>query len=457
MRNILYIAIIALLMFGCASSKKTSRDYLADAPDWVKQSPNSPGFYHGVASATKALTQMDYHEKARQNALSELAGNISVKISSSSVLNQYEYDNQYSEFFRDNIRLSSEEYLEGYELVDSWENEEQYWVYYRLSKQKYEQVKAQRKQAAIAKSLGNYWEAKEFEGLGNVKESIRFNIKAIEDVKDFLGDDISVEVQGVDEAYGSTLLSGLTATLQNIRIIFPMDSLIIKRGKTPVTNPMIVKVVNNSGQALSGVNLKATISWAPGKNIISVSDAGGKARIEIEKAYTKKTEEYIESMIDLDKLVRKSTSDPVIRKLLQNISVPGYVLPVLIEAPVFFVKTQETNLGEQLNKPMIYPEIIQILKRDGIIVTDDREKADFEILVEAETSNGSQRSKMYFAGLDAQITLTNGPGQQLYNKSVDGISGMGDNFEEAGLDAYDALISKFKINIYPEIYERLFK
>ena len=400
---------------------------------------------------------MDFREKARQNALSDLAGNISVKISASSVLNQYEHDNNYSEYFRDNIRLSSEEYLEGYELVDSWDSEDQFWVYYRLSKEKYEQVKTQQKQAAIAKSLGNFGEATEFNALGNVKESIRFNIKALEDIKDFLGEDLMVEVDGIEQAYGSTLLSELTATIQNVRIVYPFETLDLIRGGTPENNPLIVKVLDSSGHALKGIGVTTTISWAPGKTIVSVSDVRGEARIEIDKAATKKTDEYIESVIDLDKLVRESTGDPVIRKLLQNISVPGYVLPVRIDAPVFFVDTHETNLGEQLNKPMIYPEIIQMLKRDGIIMTDDREEADFEIFLEAETLSGSQRSDMYFAILNTQITLINGSGQQLYNKSVDGISGMGGNFEDAGLDAYDALISKFKINIYPEMYKKLFK
>ena len=82
MNKVLYFFILVFLIFGCASSKKAGKDYLAEAPAWVRQSPNTPGYYHGVGSATKALTQMGFREKARQNALSGLAGNISVKISS---------------------------------------------------------------------------------------------------------------------------------------------------------------------------------------------------------------------------------------------------------------------------------------------------------------------------------------------------------------------------------------
>ena len=456
MNKVLYFFILVFLIFGCASSKKAGKDYLAEAPAWVRQSPNTPGYYHGVGSATKALTQMGFREKARQNALSGLAGNISVKISSSSVLNQFEYDKNYSEYFRDNIKLSSDEYLEGYELVDSWENDEQYWVYYRLSKEKYEQAKAQRKSAAITKSEGNFEEAMDLKSSGNAKESIRFNIKALEDVKDFLGEDLTVQQDGTEQAFGSILLSELTETIQNIRIIYPLGLLTMKRGGTPAVNPMVVKVVNGSGQALSGISIITTFSWAPGKNVISVSDSKGEVRVEIEKAGSKKNEEYIQSIVDLEKLIRESAGDPVIRKLLQNISVPGFVLPVSIEAPVFYVTTQELNLDEKLTKPKLYPEIVNLLKADGIKITDNIETADFRLTINTETQKGRKRDKMSFANLNARITVLNSAGQQLYSKTIEDISGMGSNFEDAGVDAYEALISKFKINVYPGIYKELF-
>ncbi|MCP4296475.1 MAG: hypothetical protein GY786_12805, partial [Proteobacteria bacterium] len=206
--------------------------------------------------------------------------------------------------------------------MDTWESEDQYWVYYRLSKQKYEQVKTQRKNDAISKSMGNLAEADGFKNSGNLKESIRFSIMALEDVKDFLGDEMEVEMDGVKQSYGSTLLSDLTATVQQISIVYPEESIAVRRGKTPETNPLIVKVQDEGGRSLSGVSVDASQSWAPGKNIVTVSNAQGEARIEIDKADTKKAVEYIQSKIDLEKLIRESTGDPVIRKLVQNISVP---------------------------------------------------------------------------------------------------------------------------------------
>ncbi len=457
MRKIFYLFIPLLLILGCTSTKKSSKDYLAEAPDWVRQSPNNPAYYHGVGTATKANTRMDFNEKARQNALSDLAGNISVKISASSVLNQYEYDNNYSEYFRDNIKLFSEEYLEGYELMDTWESEDQYWVYYRLSKQKYEQVKTQRKNDAISKSMGNLAEANGFKNSGNLKESIRFSIMALEDVKDFLGDEMEVEMDGVKQSYGSTLLSDLTATVQQISIVYPEESIAVRRGKTPETNPLIVKVQDEGGRSLSGVSVDASQSWAPGKNIVTVSNAQGEARIEIDKADTKKAVEYIQSKIDLEKLIRESTGDPVIRKLVQNISVPDFVLPVYVVTPSFFIEINESNLGKPLEKSILFNVILDLLNNDGFPIADRPEVADLILSLRAITKTNSERNGMYSTSMSASILVTDNFGQQVYGRTIEDLSGLSDSFEAAGFDAYDALTSKFKINIYPEMYKKLFK
>jgi len=457
MKNLLYLFILTILVFGCTSTKNTGKGYLADAPDWVKQSPTNPGYYYGVGSATKANTNMDFHEKARQNALSELAGNISVNISASSVLSQYEYDDNYSEYFKDNIKLSSDEYLEGYELVDSWDSEEQYWVYYRLSKEKYKAVKAQRKNDAISKSMGNLEQAIEFKDAGNVKESIRFNIKALEDVKDFLAEDLKVEVDGTQQAYGSELLSGLTDLVQDIRIVYPEESIAVRRGKSPEENPIVVKVVDGNGRKLSGFKINSFLSWNPGGGIVSESDSKGEARIEIGKADTKRNEEFLESSIDLDKLIRESTSDPVVRKLLQNITTPDYVMPINVVTPSFFIEISESNLGNPLEKSILFPEIVDLLLRDGFTLVDRAELADLVLKVTAITKTNTQRNGMYSTTMTAKVVVTDTFGQQLYEKTIDDLSGLSDSFEAAGLDAYEALGNRYQIIIYPEMYKKLFK
>jgi hypothetical protein len=456
MKNLFYISVLLFLMASCAGSKKASKDYLSGAPEWVRKSPSTPGYYHGVGSATKANTQMDYREKAKRNALSDLAGNISVKISAQSVLNQYEHDNRYSEYFIDKIKLSSEEYLEGYELVDTWENDEQYWVYYRLSKEKYEALKNQRKQEAVSRSEGDIREADNFKKSGNTKESIRFNVKALEEIKDFLAEDLTVEQDGKNEDYGSMVMSRLVSGIQSIRVVYPVDTLVLKIGASSPHDALIARVVDAGGRPLSGIALVTEFSYAPGKKRTTLSDSKGEIRIEIEKAVSARGNEYINTKIDLDQLIRESTDDAVIRKLLQNIDVPGYVLPVVIRPPVFFVETQEMNLGKTMEKKRVYPEMVNLLKQNGILIAGQKDKAEYAMTIKVDTQKGPEHNDVSFADLNAQISVFNDRGRRLYNKNIPGISGMGGSFEKAGLDAYDALISKLRISIFPEINKKLF-
>jgi hypothetical protein len=80
---ILYVSLLVIAS-GCSSSKRAGKtDMLKDAPEWVQQTPNTPSYYHGIGMIYKSGVQ-NYRERARQVALSELAGNISVNISSSS-------------------------------------------------------------------------------------------------------------------------------------------------------------------------------------------------------------------------------------------------------------------------------------------------------------------------------------------------------------------------------------
>ena len=97
MKKFLILTSLAIVFLACSTTKQpTYEEMMANAPAWVKSTPTDPAYYHGIGSASKTANSNDYRERARQNALSEIAGNISVNVSSSSVFNQFEFDNNYS-------------------------------------------------------------------------------------------------------------------------------------------------------------------------------------------------------------------------------------------------------------------------------------------------------------------------------------------------------------------------
>src|SRR4051812_33755238 len=117
-------------------------------PGWVSSRPNSGFKYTGIGFADKTKGG-NYQIEAKKNALYDLASEIKVDISSNSVLYTVQNNASFNENFNSLIKLSNSDNLEGYTLVDAYENDKQYWVYYQLDRQEYANRKAQKKQQVI--------------------------------------------------------------------------------------------------------------------------------------------------------------------------------------------------------------------------------------------------------------------------------------------------------------------
>ena len=448
MKQVFHLILVPIFLFSCSTSKKLSYDdQMANAPEWVRKTPGDPQYYHGIGAAAKSA-QLDFREKAKQNALSDLAGNISVNISSSSVLSQFEFDNKFSDYFRDNIRLSTKNYLEGYEMVENWETPDRYWVYYRLSKSEYERIKKERIQTALSKSEGDYLEAEKFVNTGNSAEALYNQIKAIEKIKDFLGEDLQTGIAGKGQSYTSRLFADLTATLQNIRIVYPATSIDVKRGQKPENENLTAKVENGGNAHLTGVPVIITYSFSPGKRDELISDANGIVRISAGIINSKRKTEYISSIVNFDKMVRETTPDAVVRQLLSKIKSTEFVLQVNIIPSVFYVDVANSRTLQ---------EIQALLTGDGFSIASNRAGAGFILSIDATTTKGSERNGKFSAVLIADFVIKDKTGQMIFNQHISDITGLGPSYEDAATDAYTALISKIRISVMPDMYKMVFK
>jgi len=456
MKRILTFFSIILVGFACSTSKKTSyEEMMANAPAWVKSTPTDNFYYHGIGSSSKTMNSTDYRERARQNALSEIAGNISVEISSSAVFNQFELDNNYSEYFRDNIKLTTQKYLEGYELVDTWETGDQYRVYYRLSKAEYERIKRERIEKALAVSKGDLGQAESFREKGNSLEAGRFYVKAIEGVKDFLGEDLKTDVDGKSQSYNSYLFAEFISLWQNIKIVYPVNYLQALRGQVPSPETLEISVEDAKGKPLNGISVKTSFSWFPGKDLEAVTDARGKFQLKLFEVTSKKSSESVSTVINLEKLIKETTNDAMLRKMLTGIKVPEFILPVQISSQKFYLSSNSTNLGNTYDFSGIDQELASLLKNDGFEVTSAAPDADFQIITMATTRQGTERNGRFSALLTATFTMKNKAGATVLNKNLSDISGVGSNYSLAGEDAFKALPGQIRVMVYPEVLSKI--
>jgi len=56
-------------------------------------------------------------------------------------LNSLEVNDSFSEEFISNVSTSTDEKIQDYEVAGSWEDKNEYWIYYRLDKARYQAAK----------------------------------------------------------------------------------------------------------------------------------------------------------------------------------------------------------------------------------------------------------------------------------------------------------------------------
>jgi hypothetical protein len=454
MNKIIFIVSILSLLWSCGSSKKiTHAELMETAPEWVKQTPNHPAYYQGVGRAVKTI-QPDYRERARQNALSELAAGISVNISSSSVLNQFEFDNSYNEFFRDNIKVSVQQYLEGYEMVDEWETDQQYYVYYRLAKSRFEEIKQQRIESSLNLSVSKFEQARDMSLQGKTFDAIGFYIKAVEDIRNFLADDLSAEIDGTSRTYSTFLIGEMMSQIRGLKIIFPMENLSVKPGSDNASRPFDVLVKDTNGNPVANLPVKTTFSWLPGKQYNAFTDARGVFRITPERIVPGLSNEMITAVVDMKKIAENQTDDLMVQRLFTDVSASQFTLPIEVIPPVFRVLIDNPHASAM--SVSLRNEVSNLFSQDGIKITQTDGQQDYNLLINMEFTDPVLLGNRYTNKLKANIIIEDSMGRTLHSSSVDDVSGLGSSTAEAIDDAFNSFKGSFRILLYPAMKKQIF-
>ncbi|MBI9066722.1 MAG: LPP20 family lipoprotein [Salinivirgaceae bacterium] len=429
-----FLIIIVALLFACGTTKNVTQT--VPLPDWVKSKPVSTIYYIGIGSAVKTANISDYQSGAKNSALADMTSEISVNISTSSVLHKFESSLGYSEDFSAATKASASEDLEGYELVNSFESDTHYYVYYRLSKIKYTEIKEQRKVDAIAKGLDFYNKALSFRERNQYFEAISNYIKGLECIKAYFTESLETNYNGTNIYLGNELFSGFVSTVNSIKIIPKKESLSVKKGQSLSSSDLLFTVKNTDGQSLSGIPILFNLGTLPLRNSQVKSDANGLVFYQINEVKTKANQTYFVASVDMNTLATGVTFDPLFRKMIRKFDAPKGQIHIRINNPSFYVHSTELNFGEALMPKIIEPKVQQILASKGYPVITKKEAADYVIELEINTLEDKQQGKMYYASLSGNIKIFNKQNELLALKPIDKINGVKLSFNDAGFDAY---------------------
>ena len=134
--------LLCLLAAACSPAVNTSlkNDLQNTKPTWLSAKPDQSFYYIGIGHSTKTGTN-NFVQEAKKSALEDLVSEIKVNVSGTSVLSQIDANKEFQEKYEQIIKTTAADEIEEFEQVDSWQDDRNYWVYYRLSKQRYKEIK----------------------------------------------------------------------------------------------------------------------------------------------------------------------------------------------------------------------------------------------------------------------------------------------------------------------------
>lgn len=453
-KKILFLSILIGLLAGCAGSKKSTQ--VPVSPQWVQARPTSQIYYVGIGSARKTADPNGYMQAAKQSALADLASDISINISSNSVLSAFETQQRFFEDYSSTIKADAQKELEGYEIVETWEDVSNYWVYYRLSKDLYKKQVDEKKQKATAKSLDFYDKALKSIEQGDVRVGLVLLVKALEPIKPFFAETIMANYNGKDIFLGNEIIQLISSTLNSLSITGSPD-VKVKLGQ-PLTQKDLQFVVNYKANKLQkGIPLKANYSEKPIAQNKTVTDLNGVAGFSVDAVRSSKTSEKFSVSMDFDVILYEATTDFAIRKILSKFNVPYTELLVNITKPSFHIASIEKNIGVVLPQNIISEAIKRKLVEAAMPIVLSSNDADFVINIDASTVQVSETGGYKQAALSTIISVTSSNGVEVYRKSLDRILGSHFDIEMAGKNAFAEASRKVENSVMREIIEVVVK
>jgi len=349
--NLSIIFLLSFLVLSCQNLKKTGFEK-KPMPEWVKAKPQSAFYYTGISSAPKkGFLPSDYIANAQQKALGDLASSISVNIASTSVLSIIETNYNLSQNFNQEIIATTSQQLEGYELVDTWEDDNFYWVYYRLSKEKFKEITAERKSQTILDAKNKYYQAKEFLNRQMHYNAFQFYVEALTVLKPYLGESNLTDIDGEEKDIALEIFNSMVEFLTSIRIEGKSE-IIVKKAIDIDPEEFTFIIIDSNKNPISRIPVRINFSGSGLIRNSEVSNNEGKVVCSIKKIKSSPNQENLEIVVDVNSFSRVA-KDPMIRSIIRGIPAISKSVKVIVEKPVIYVLSEEKSFGEIRSNSLI--------------------------------------------------------------------------------------------------------
>ena len=435
----LWGAFLLSLLLSCSSTKNLQEE----APLWSQSRPKTDFYYIGIAKIDKHLYPENYRQTAKKIALSDLASEISVKIESNSLLSSHENNNHFSSDYQQYIKTEMNKDLSGFEMVDEYETKQTYQVYYRLSKEKWANIQAQKKKTATDKAYQWYRKASEQKENLNYLVAIQNYLNGLLEIKQYLNEAVFYKIEDKTEPLDYLLKSELMNLLSDMTID-GNSSTITLNSNNRYTNSIGIAIRNKNNDFIKDIPIIATYKKTsiPFQTTILSQDTF--VKLDINQVDLHKINPVLKLKIDKSKILKLGAENRRILGFIYNTFNPKtQTIPIKVELPKIYITKNQFQ-----QSPYVYhlvESVASILNKEGFELVDEMSRADLILnIVTHETSNAqSQKYKQII--LNYTINVKEQSNKRLvYTQDFPKEKGVDINIDKATEKAYSKASEEFR-------------
>lgn len=390
----------SFILMSCGAQKEVQSQ--TPKPEWTVMKPTDPSYYIGIG-VSPIQRDGSHLQRAKSNALSDLASEISVEVNATSLLYQMEQNQRFREEFRAQTELNSLESVDGYELVGSYEADGYYWIQYRLDKASYASQREARKNGAISRAMNYYQLAVDAKSNRKVQQALNHTTSALAELKLYLNEPIRAE--GVEGDFGIRLYQLINELVDDIQIHQMEDRLTITRYASEGEPRWVFEVTAPDGTPLQ--NIPVYLYYTGGflrENQVR-SDEMGRIYALLPKAEAGAEHERLEADINFVAIAEAATRDPLLRILLTRQYNDRAEVLVDVRPPLVYIESDERIEGDILSNPPIKQAMVSFLLNQQFSTTPYRESADLIVDIHSVATAYGTRDGLKLSKLSGEITV----------------------------------------------------
>jgi len=435
-----------------SKSKKKGKKDLNPQPAWLTAKPDEGTYYVGIGHANKD-GQNNYIQEAKKSALEDLVSEIKVNVSSTSVLNQLDDGKGFSEKYQQMIQTTAADDIEEFEQVDVWQDERNYWVYYRLSKQRYKEIKDELKRNAVALGLDFFTKARQAEKTNDPVTALGFYYQGFRAVEKYLAEPLRITLEGNDILLTNEIISSMQLLLDKMHLAVNPNQIMLNRIVAQSGQVVTAKVVEKASQKpIPGLPLVASFEKGAGDVFPDYkTDDNGVVKILLTKISSRDLEQTVAVKVNLLKFAGDNPS-AIYSLVAQKIVVPKDIVIMNVQRPLVYLSSLEKNFGIDKANQQVANKIKNYLANSGFEFTSDKTKAELALDVSSNSEKGAVSGSIYITYASSVIRVSSvKDNKEIYATTVDRVKGFSLDYDRSSQDAYNKLLENLDNQTLPEM------